>query len=345
MSHPYQDLPASAYWRSAVSNVSPLELADIYQPKFRIGPRMQIAAAGSCFAQHISREFKQRGFRFLDVEPAPAIMPAEQRAAFGLGLYSGRFGNIYSVRQLVQMFERAQGTRKPPETCWEQDGRFYDPFRPAIQPNGFASREELDQDVAWHLSQVLTLLEKADLFVFTFGLTEGWAFKEDGTVLPTCPGTVAGTFDPDKYEFVNFTHRDIVNDTRTFIQMARAVNPRMRFLFTISPVPLTATASGKHVLVASSYSKSVLRAAVGMLADEFAGVDYFPSYELVASHPMRAMFFDPNLRTVSPVGVGHVMNTFFSAHPQPRKGRKGKTKEADPEDLVCEEAILETFGK
>jgi hypothetical protein len=27
---------------------------------------------------------------------------------------------------------------------WEKDGRFYDPFRPNIEPDGFASAEEME---------------------------------------------------------------------------------------------------------------------------------------------------------------------------------------------------------
>lgn len=356
MTNPYVGLPKSAFWRSGVSDVSPLEFSDIYVPKFRISRNTKIAAAGSCFAQHIGTQFKNRNYNFLDVEPAPDGLAPDMHQKFGFNMFSGRYGNVYSVRQLVQMFRRANGTFVPKETCWEEDGRYYDPFRPAIQPGGFASRDELEKDVAFHLSQMARLLSEADLFVFTFGLTEGWVCLEDNAALPTCPGTVAGRFDESKYAFHNYSFSEVMEDAEAFIAMAREQNPDMRFLFTVSPVPLTATASGDHVLPATVYSKSVLRAVCGELHKKYDFVDYFPSYELVASHPMRAMFFQPNLRSVAMPGVAQVMKVFFDSHNKGRPGAKKRAASAEKgpakgrarqkqHDLVCEEEILEEFGK
>ena len=186
------------------------------------------------------------------------------------------------------------------------------------------------------------------MFVFTFGLTEAWVGIEDGAVYPTCPGTIAGVFDPQRYRFHNFTFSETITDIEEFIAFARKLNPTMRFLFTVSPVPLTATAAGGHVLQASVYSKSVLRAACGEICDRYPFVDYFPSYELVASHPFRAMFFDPNLRTVTGKGVSHVMNVFFStqAGSEIAKGPANAHGYKAPPvgDVACDEAILEIFG-
>jgi hypothetical protein len=353
--HPYVDLPPRAYWRTAVSDVSPLVMADLYRPRFAIDTGMRITAAGSCFAQHISKEFKKRGFNFLDVEPAPPQMPAEAARNFGYGLYSARYGNVYSMRQLLQMFERAAGRFVPRERLWQSESRFFDPFRPSIEPGGFASAAEVERDIAYHLGCVASLLLQTDVFVFTFGLTEAWVDAEDGAVFPTCPGTVAGTFDATRHRFVNFTYPDVLADAEAFIALARRANPAMKFLFTVSPVPLTATASDSHVLPATVYSKSVLRAVCGDLVARHDGVDYFPSYEMVASHPFRASFFDPNLRTVAEPGVAHVMNTFFAAHGAKVPAKDGNAlrrppaaravaKTADDDDVICDEEILETFG-
>lgn len=360
--HPYVKLPPRAYWRSAVSELSPLMFEDIYVPRFAIAKDMAIAAAGSCFAQHISKQFKQRGYNFLDVEPAPSVMRAELQREYGYDLYSGRYGNVYSVRQLLQLFQRAEGSFVPRDRLWQTGERYFDPFRPSVEPGGFVSAAEAERDIAYHLSCVARMLAETDLFVFTFGLTEAWIDTADGTVFPTCPGTVAGTFDPQRHRFHNFTYPEVLADAEAFIALARQKNPRIKFLFTVSPVPLTATASGNHVLAASVYSKSVLRAVCGDLVARNEGVDYFPSYELVASHPFRAMFFDPNLRTVASRGVEHVMNTFFSAHeaapqkasadsPQEmRRTRQDRVAQgrarapARKRDVICDEEILEVFG-
>jgi len=302
---------------------------------------MRIACAGSCFAQHIGRQFKERGVHFLDVEPAPPLLRPELHERFGFNLYSARYGNIYSIRQLVQLFRRAIHGWRPTEMSWQSRGRYFDPFRPTIEPDGFATLDELHKDVEFHLAAVRTLLAQTDVFVFTLGLTEAWVSRVDGAVYPTCPGTVAGTFDAERTHFQNFDYVDILADAERFISLALHENPEMRFLFTVSPVPLTATAGEDHVLSATVYSKSVLRAVCGALQQKYSQVDYFPSYELVSAHPMRAMFFEPNLRSVSPAGVRHVMDTFFDAHGVGSGSLDKAKSEGEP---VCEEVLLEAFG-
>ena len=47
--------------------------------------------------------------------------------------------------------------------------------------------------------------------------------------------------------------------------LLRDYNENMRFILTVSPVPLVATAGSEHVLAATLYSKSVLRAVAGFL--------------------------------------------------------------------------------
>lgn len=348
--HPYADLPAEALWRRAVAERSPLHLEHLYRPRFPLSRETRIAAAGSCFAQHIGRQFKERGYAFLDAEPAPGMLPEGQRREHGYDLYSARYGNLYSARQLLQLVQRAQGTFTPLDEAWEEDGRWYDPFRPTIEPAGFASLEELRAMREHHLGAVRSLLEQADVFVFTFGLTEAWIDTRDGAVFPLCPGTAHGTFDAERHAFHNFSWPEVMADFEEFMRLAREVNPAIRFLVTVSPVPLTATASGQHVLTASVASKSILRAVCAELVARYEHVDYFPSYELVSSHPMRAMFFDPNLRTVAPRGVAHVMGTFFEAHEgAPGSGssreavRPAPAAASEPheDDVVCDEALLD----
>ena len=313
MKHPYEDLPARAFWKSGVAAFGPLALGDLSRPKFPIAGA-RIATAGSCFAQHIGAHLRERGFAFVDVEPAPDELAPAERPRFGYGLYSARYGNVYTARQLRQLFERAAGGFVPRETVWRRDGRCYDPFRPNIEPDGFASAEAVAASRRAHLGRVAGLLAATDVFCFTFGLTEAWIDRDDGAVFPSCPGVIAGDFDDARFAFHDFSHDEVLADVEALIAIARKANPAMRFLLTVSPVPLTATASGAHVLTATMHAKSVLRAVAGELADRHDFVDYFPAYEMIASAPARAVFFEPNLRSVSPQGVAHVMAAFFAAH-------------------------------
>jgi hypothetical protein len=352
---PYADLPPTRFWRTGVAESHPLTVQGLYAKRFDIGPEDRIATAGSCFAQHIATHLRARGFSVLDVEPTPRGLEAVAKD-FGYGIYSARYGNLYTARQLLELFREAMAENPPPAIVWEKDGRFYDALRPGVEPRGLSCPEEVVEHRRIHLAAARRLFERAQVFVFTFGLTESWRDVATGRTLPTCPGTIAGTFDPAAHVFHNFTVAETLEDYRAFRAELAAINPGVRHLVTVSPVPLTATAADQHVLLATTYSKSALRAAAGQLAAECPDVDYFPSYEIITAPWSRGFFFEPNLRSVSPAGVEAVMRVFFAAHALAPKtaapagqaaGAKGKGKgaAARAQDAVCEEILLEAFAR
>jgi hypothetical protein len=353
MSSPYQNLPKRSFWRSAVAERNGPGYPDIYRKKFDLKPTDKIATAGSCFAQHIARHLRKRAFTVLDLEPAFHLTSQATAHSFGYGLYSARYGNIYTARQLHQLCLEAIGKHQPAISVWKKDDRYFDALRPSVEPQGLASPEEVAEHRKAHLKFVRKLLETADVFVFTLGLTEAWIHTDSGTVYPTAPGTIAGSFDPAVFEFKNFTYGEVYSDIELFWQLIKEINPKIRMILTVSPVPLTATAGSEHVLAATTYSKSVLRAAAGCFAAQNRDVDYFPSYEIISGFPSKAAFFEDNCRNVTDTGVETVMEIFFGQHgnagaaqedlkPPPSPARSPSP--SDDEDVVCEEQLLEAFA-
>jgi hypothetical protein len=312
--NPYAALAPRAVWRKAVAETHPLQFEHLYRRKFELSHNARIATAGSCFAQHIAQSLKRNGFNFCDFEPEPPLFPGTMARAYNYGVYSARFCNIYTARQLLQLFDRAFGEFVPEEQPWAKGDGVVDPFRPMLEPEPFANVTELERARQSHLLAVRNMFESADVFIFTLGLTEAWVSKRDGAVFPLCPGTVAGAFDPAQYEFKNFNYSEIFEDLVAFVRQFRQINPDVKIILTVSPVPLTATKSDDHVLVATNYSKSVLRAVAGYLAQELDFIDYFPSYDIITAPSVRAMFYDANMRTVNATGVDYVMSHFFKAH-------------------------------
>ena len=343
--HPYSVQPKKAFWRRVVEETHPLSIDTWYEKKFSISDQT-IAAAGSCFAQHIGHALRSSGFRFLDFEPAPSFLPADARLEFGYGMYSARYGNIYTSRQLVQLARRALADFEHRDAhIWTKGDGFVDAFRPTIEPAPFRTVDELLILRASHLAAVLELFQATDVFIFTLGLTEAWLLKQDGAAFPVCPGTAGGAFDPELHEFRNLDYREILDDMEQFFDIMRAINPAMKFILTVSPVPLMATATQHNVVVASSYSKAVLRAVAGDLAARHDWVDYFPSFEIISSIPMRSQFYNPDMRTIVADGVGHVMKQFFSQHEKPAQLlSEGSTQEQDSDDVKCDEELLDAFG-
>lgn len=344
MTHPYSDLPASAFWRHGVAQADPGQPVDICRPAFPLSTRDAIATAGSCFAQHLGRALRGAGLRVLDAEPAPKGVRQASLQRYGFGLYSGRYGNIYTPRQMVQLLEEVLQGRPDPRHVWLRDGRYFDAMRSGLDPAGMDSAEEVLAIRQRHLDRLAPMLAQADVFVFTLGLTEAWRCRETGRVFPTCPGVVAGEFDANRHEFVNFSYPDVMADLVHLRDLLHGFNPAMRLLLTISPVPLTATASGGHVLPATQYSKSTLRAAAGDLAAAHDDVDYFPSFEIVTNPAAKGRFYAEDLRQVTPEGVACVMRSFLDAHGLSPAAQTAGDPAVD-EDLLCEDAMLEAFAR
>jgi hypothetical protein len=109
--------------------------------------------------------------------------------------------------------------------------------------------------------------------------------------------------------------------------------------------------SGRHVLVATMMSKSILRAVCAKLTEKRPFADYFPSYEIISAPPFRGRFFEDNLRSVTPEGVALVMQTFFEGlsdgsgtATSAETGPQHAAKDAQDQDVICEDLLLEGFA-
>ena len=354
---PYSDLPPQAFWRTGVAEAGVYGLRDLWSSPWTLPSDARFATFGSCFAQHISRALKERRMGWVNGEPAPFGTPADLAQKFNYGVFSARTANVYTAAQLRLLLRMAAGQTpiEVPELWDSPDGRIRDSLRPSIEPDGFASREEALLSRQAMVRGLRRAVMAADVFVFTLGLTEGWE-SADGQPYAACPGTQGGSFDPAQHRFVNYRTAAIREALDNSLALLQMMNPAIHLLLTVSPVPLTATASGAHVLVATMRSKSVLRAVAGEMAEDEPSVDYFPSYEIISGAPTRAAFFEPNLRSVVPQGVEVVMGHFFRGLHLAGHARHGAEAEVDVarnraiaddirhEALLCEEAALEAYN-
>jgi hypothetical protein len=356
MSHPYRELPAFAYWRRAVASLPIEDVDPVVSVPFVVSPRDTIATAGSCFAQHIPRFLARASLHHLMTEDAHPLAAPERAREHCYGVFSARYGNVYTPRQLLQLVDRASGTFRPKEDVWlGEDGRRIDPFRPRIQPGGFLSRAEYDADRRRHFACVGRMLRELDVLVFTLGLTEAWISREDGAVFPLCPGVAGGVFDPDRHAFVNFDVAELASDLLAFVDALRTINPASRVILTVSPVPLVATAEPRHVLVSTMLSKARLRVACEELVRARSGVAYFPAYEIVAGSYARGRYFAADGRSVTAAGLEHVMGVFLrhfapgastgAPERRPDEARQAHEEHMDwsrtVADAICDEVALD----
>lgn len=368
--NPYSALPETAFWRPAVATRNTLAISRLWDPKFDIQPSQRVVTFGSCFAQHIGRALRARGFHWYVAEQTPPGMSDSNQALFNYDLFSARTGNIYTASLLKQWVEWALGEKQPPVEHWVKNGRYFDPFRPAIEPDGFESLKEMLASREYAIASFRKAIGATRYFVFTLGLTESWFNTEKDYEYPMCPGTVAGTFDPKRHVFRNQNFEFVRSNLFEALRKMRNFNNRLKVILTVSPVPLTATNSGQHVLTATMESKSVLRSVAGQMRAGNWWIDYFPSYEIISSPVFGGQFFEANMRSVSKTGVDFVMDSFFAdleakyGPPKAasvmetvksqllsplgllkRHGRELPPARNPAEDVVCEEQLLEAFGK
>lgn len=328
---PYSTMPPRQFWSRAVArDYRPCDLPDGSSPL--ITPEDRVMSAGSCFAANLVPYLEGSGLTYLRTESRHPLFVALPADNFSYDKFSAAYGNVYTVRQMVQLVQRARGSFTPQEDRWHLDGKVTDPFRPGLR---YPARSDREFDILTrrHLKAVKRALRTCTVLIFTLGLTEAWVSRADGAVFPACPGTIAGTFDPDRHAFHNFTIDEIRDDLDALVAEFRGMNKDARIILTVSPVPLVATATDRHVVAATTYSKAVLRVAAEH-ATRHRDVIYFPAYEIVTSSAADDGFFEADRRNVSKAAVDTVMDAFLS--------RCETTKAVAPSPTMPARAALDT---
>jgi hypothetical protein len=353
MSNPYKNLEDFRFWSRSMTWL-PSGRIDPVTRSTEILPDAKVSTIGSCFAQHLAKHIKASGLNYHITENAPPGMREKLAQERNYGVFSARYGNVYTVRQAIQLFDRAFGEFLPKEDVWARGERYVDAFRPQIEPDGFKTPEDARVAAADHLACVRRVFTESDWLVFTLGLTEAWRFRADGAVYPIAPGVAGGSFDSELYEFVNFSAAEVQADLELFITKIRRINPALQILLTVSPVPLIATYEPRHVWVSTTFSKSALRVAADVAERAFDGVIYFPSYEIITSPAAGGRYYADDLRQVTETGVKHVMRVFGS-HFFLQDGLSAQDAQADSHhdavlrsgdaDIVCDEEAIEVALK
>jgi hypothetical protein len=296
---------------------------------FIVGPEDRLVTAGSCFAQNLGRHLRDYdGVSYHQAEP---LLPDDP-------VFSARTGNVYTALQLLQLFEECQSGKVDPACAvLRRDGRYVDIHRPYMDPQGYATAQEVIDARAAHLEAVREMFATAGVFVFTLGLTESWHDTATGRALPVCPGLYSDD-ETLKYHFHNYSYAEVDAAMDRFTEGFSAVNPTAKILLTVSPVPLTATYTDDHVLVATMHSKSVLRVVCSSQTERHANSYYFPSYEMISNPYTAGTPYAPdNLRSIVRPAIGQVMAFFEQAYP----GDSTNSSADQDDEVMCDEVEIE----
>jgi hypothetical protein len=145
-------------------------------------------------------------------------------------------------------------------------------------------------------------------------LIEVWRNTQADTFVNSTPFFDLLSIYPERYEFhvTDFT-QNLTNLERVHALLTRFGHPELQIVVTVSPVPMMATFSNQDVVVANTYSKSLLRTVAQHWAAAHENVHYFPSYEIVLNSE-RAHAWGEDLRHVEPRVTNHIMELFLATY-------------------------------
>jgi len=129
----------------------------------------------------------------------------------------------------------------------------------------------------------------------------------------TPPGEAIKRY-PGRYEFqVSNFAENFANLEEIHSLLGRFGHPQTQIVVTVSPVPLMATFTSEDIVLANTYSKSLLRTAAQEWAAAHANVHYFPSYEIVLNSARESAWLE-DLRHVQGRLVNNIMDTFLGRY-------------------------------
>lgn len=278
-------------------------------PKFKLQRDDKVYAIGSCFARGLECALIRRKMAVESAAPEFARLQPVNKKLSGLG-----FINKYNTFSILNELRWAldpdavfpvESIAQVTETTWS------DPHtNPALRLVGLA--ETLERRSL--LQRVTKRITNCRAVIVTLGLIEVWRDVQADVYLNCTPITGLFKTQPDRYEFrLTSFAQNWANLETIHALLSRYGRPDLRIVVTVSPVPVMTTFSTMDIVVANTYSKSLLRTIAQEWAAAHDNVDYFPSYEIVQNSD-RSAVWEADLRHVKGAGAQHIMELFLRSY-------------------------------
>ena len=237
-----------------------------------------ILLMGSCFAENIGRQLMDAGFQ-LDLNP------------FGI-LY-----NPLSVSSALREIIRNKEYNKQDLFAYK------DLWHSPMHHGSFSAftPEETLHTINSRLHHAYKKLPELNWLMVTMGTAYVYKQKESGQVVANCHQLPESHF--LRYRL---SVEEIVEDYTALITEMSALNPDLKWLFTVSPI--RHIRDGMH---ANQLSKSTLLLAIDRLQQLFPErVFYFPSYEIILDELRDYRFYADDMLHPSPLAIRYLWERF-----------------------------------
>lgn len=228
---------------------------------FKIGYDDSLFFIGSCFSDHIGHFFESHRFKTC----------------------SNPYGTLFNPRSIADNLLRSI-TLSPisDQTIYFFNNRFIS-FSHQGKING-DSKESFQNDIKELDLKLHHFLKNTDYLFITFGTAYCYKFIERDLIVANCHKIPNHQFE----KFI-LSVDDIVDDYSVLITKLKEFNPKIKIIFTVSPV--RHLGDGFHE---NQISKSVLHLAIEQLKNRFE-LYYFPSYEIILDDLRDYRFFARDL--------------------------------------------------
>jgi hypothetical protein len=291
--------------RGSSNRVEPIAKPGFDVP-FRLEPGQKIFTVGSCFARNVEAELMRRGFQI----PLRDFFRRPEAAGLDFSTV-----NNFGTPSIYNEFAWAFGD----EPFVEDDhilevtpGKFADIH---LTPSRRPEPRELVVNRRTALREVHRLAAACDVTIMTLGLAENWYDTKTGFYLNIAPRPSMIVAEPDRFQLHVLSYEDAYDYLRKALAILHREAPKMQVILTVSPVPLMSTHRAMDVLVANSYSKSVLRAVAEEAVVRHDFVSYFPSYESFVLSDRKLAWIDDLVHTNDDLvafNVNRMVNAFTS---------------------------------
>lgn len=258
---------------------------DIPKPERQIDFSSKILCLGSCFADSMGEKLTQYGFDCL-VNPFGtlynicSVFNSLMRLGAVSGLLRSSDNPLFSKGDIILRPDGKFVTWSHHSRCGlrQADGTAEDFLKKANQD----------------LNHAADFFCQADTVIITLGTSFVYKLKGTEFVVSNCHKFPAKDFER---VFVP------AEDTREMIAQIKAMFPKKRFIFTVSPI--RHLADGAH---GNNLSKSAL-----LLAIENAGAEYFPSYEIMLDELRDYRWYAEDMTHPSEAAIKYIFEKFTEA--------------------------------
>lgn len=255
------------------------EIESVNYP-FAISKNYSIITAGSCFADVFGQYLSDHKINCL----------------------SNPYGVIFNPVSLFRLLNQSLGKQPVMKNLLTQNqGQwFHYDFHSRYHHEDSG---KLENDLNRLHQETGAFLRKANYLIITLGTAFVYRLVRNEYIVANCHKQPSQTF---KRELL--TQKEIGIRFRQFYENLKMANPKIKIIFTVSPVRHT-----RDTLQGNNLSKSILRLATHYFTSDFKDCYYFPAYEILMDDLRDYRYYESDMIHVNETGQQYVIDNFRKA--------------------------------